>query len=93
MRGERTVQNSQNRTIRSLDHLQNSGSTARVLNLRDVTLRMAGDPDFMTRPLFKNPDLNRAIIVKHRLRSNETEEFSCRGRRRPRSCCRSTSTT
>lgn len=76
MRGDRSVQNSQSRTIRSLDHLQNSGSTARVLNLRDIHLRMSGDPDFLARPLFKNPDLNRAIIVKHRLRSNETEEFT-----------------
>ena len=76
MRADRSGPNNQNRTIRSLDHLQNSGSTARVLNLRDVTLRMGSDPDFLARPLFKNPDLNRAIIVKHRLRSNETEEFA-----------------
>lgn len=74
MRGDRPIQNSQ-RAIRSLEHLQSSGSTARVLNLRDIALRMAGDPDFIARPLFKNPDLNRAIIVKHRLRSNETEDF------------------
>ncbi len=65
----------QSRAIRSLEHLQNSGSTARVLNLREITLRMEGDPDFLIRPLFKNPDLNRAIILKHRLRSNENEEF------------------
>ncbi len=76
MRAERSVQTSANRAIRSLDHLQNSASTARVLNLREVTLRMAGDPDFQARPLFKHPDLNRAIIVKHRLRSNEAEEFT-----------------
>lgn len=64
-----------NRAIRSLEHLQSSGSTARVLNLRDLHLRLSTDPDFLARPLFKNPDLNRAIIVKHRLRANETEEF------------------
>ena len=73
MQGVRVV--SKDRAIRSLEHLQHSGSTARVLNLRDITLRMGGDPDFIARPLFRNPDLNRAIIVKHRLRSNETEEF------------------
>ncbi len=67
---------SRDRAIRSLEHLQNTGSTARVLNLRDITLRMGGDPDFMARPLFRNPDLNRAIILKHRLRNNESEEFS-----------------
>jgi len=66
---------SKDRAIRSLEHLQNTASTARVLNLRDVTLRMGADPDFIARPLFKNPDLNRSIIVKHRLRSNETDEF------------------
>jgi len=66
---------SKDRAIRSLEHLQATASTARVLNLRDITLRMGGDPDFIARPLFKNPDLNRSIIVKHRLRSNETEEF------------------
>ncbi|MDR3509058.1 MAG: hypothetical protein P4L64_14290 [Caulobacteraceae bacterium] len=66
----------QQRAIRSLEHLQNSASTARVLNLREVAQRMSADPDFMARPMFKNPDLNRAIIVKHRLRSNELEEFT-----------------
>jgi hypothetical protein len=66
---------SKDRAIRSLELLQATGSTARVLNLRDITLRMAGDPDFIARPLFKNPDLNRSIIVKHRLRSNESDEF------------------
>ena len=74
MRPERSSQN-QNRAIRSLEHLQSSGSTARVLNLRDLTMRRSSDPDFLARPLFKNPDLNRSIIVKHRLRSNETEDF------------------
>jgi hypothetical protein len=74
MRPERSNPN-QNRTVRSLEHLQNSGSTARVLNLREITMRLSGDPDFLARPLFKHPDLNRAIIVKHRLRSNETEDF------------------
>jgi hypothetical protein len=66
---------SKDRAIRSLEHLQHTASTARVLNLRDITLRMGGDPDFIARPLFRNPDLNRSIIVKHRLRSNETDEF------------------
>ena len=66
---------SKDRAIRSLEHLQATASTARVLNLRDITLRMGGDPDFLAKPLFKNPDLNRSIILKHRLRSNEVDEF------------------
>lgn len=66
---------SKDRAIRSLEHLQGTASTARVLNLREVSLRMGGDPDFLTRPLFKNPDLNRSIIIKHRLRRNEADEF------------------
>jgi hypothetical protein len=61
---------------RSLEHLQNSASTARVLNLREVALRMRENPEFTAKPFFKNPDLNRSIIVKHRLRTNEFDQFS-----------------
>ena len=65
-----------NSPTRSLEHLQNSASTARVLNLRHVAMRMRDDPEFSARPFFKNPDLNRSIIVKHRLRANEFDQFS-----------------
>lgn len=63
------------RSIRSLEHLENSASTARVLNLRLVKQRKAKDPDYQAHPLFQNSALNAAIIVKHRLRGNEADVF------------------
>ena len=64
------------RAVRSLEHLENTASTARVLNLRAIALRYRDDKDYLARPLFHNPSLNKAIIVKHRLRQNEHEEFA-----------------
>ena len=63
------------RSVRSLEHLQTSASTARVLNLRTVGRTKGGDPEYVARPLFKNPSLNTSIIVKHRLRGNELDQF------------------
>lgn len=66
----------QDRSIRSLARLQNSGATSRVLNLIRVE-RLHGDSEeHRTRPMFKNRLLNRAIYVKHRLRDNERELFA-----------------
>ena len=64
------------RSVRSLEHLQTSASTARVLKLRTVGRTKGGDPEYAARPLFKNPSLNTSIIVKHRLRGNELDQFS-----------------
>lgn len=63
------------RPVRSLENLENTASTARVLNLRAVAVRFHADPEYRARPLFRNPSLNKAIIVKHRLRQHEHEEF------------------
>jgi hypothetical protein len=63
------------RSVRSLEHLETSASTARVFNLRVVAKRKSNDPDYKARPLFKNQALNTSIIVKHRLRGNEVELF------------------
>lgn len=63
------------RSVRSLEHLEHSGSTSRVLNLRLVGRQKRGDPEYSARPLFKHPALNTAIIVKHRLRPNEIDQF------------------
>jgi hypothetical protein len=63
------------RSVRSLEHLETSASTARVLNLRAVHKRKAGDPDYLANPLFRNHALNTSIIVKHRLRGNEIDQF------------------
>jgi hypothetical protein len=61
---------------RSLSFLENSASTARVLNLRKVFTDFSEDPAYQKAPFFGNSVLNRSLIVKHRLRSNERHDFS-----------------
>jgi hypothetical protein len=63
------------RTVRNLSHLEESASTARVLNLLRVYRRRRNDPTYSENPLFQNPTLNRSIILKHRLRRNERDLF------------------
>lgn len=62
--------------IRSLSALENSASTARVLNLRKVFADFGDDDDYKKSPFFKNPSLNRCLILKHRLRGNERDDFT-----------------
>jgi hypothetical protein len=64
------------RSIRNLEQLENSASTSRVLNLRMVYRTHGGSPDYAEKPLFQSPSLNTSIIVKHRLRGNEAEQFN-----------------
>jgi hypothetical protein len=75
------------RSVRSLENLTQSASTARILNLMHIW-RQSGDPasrlydpEWAEKPLFANGSLNKSIIVKHRLRRNETEAFGVGGRR------------
>jgi hypothetical protein len=63
------------RSIRSLEFLETSASTSRVLNLRALQRRKTQDPDYLARPLFQNPALNSSIIIKHRLRPDEYDQF------------------
>ena len=63
------------RTVRNLAHLEESASTARVLNLLRVYRRQRNNPAYNDNPLFQSPTLNRAIILKHRLRRNERDLF------------------
>jgi hypothetical protein len=63
------------RTVRRLTALQESASTARVLNLAGTLRRNAADPSALTPPFFDHPLLNRCIILKHRVRPNEAEAF------------------
>ncbi len=60
---------------RSLNALENSASTSRVLNLRKIYLESAEDPTYEKHPFFQNPILNRSLILKHRLRGNERDDF------------------
>lgn len=61
--------------VRSLEHLENTASTARVLNLRAIAIRFQADEEYKARPFFDHPALNKAIIVKHRLRPHEHDDF------------------
>jgi hypothetical protein len=63
------------RSVRSLRKLQRTGSTSRVLNLLAITERMeatGGEPE---PPFFASPMLARSLIIKHRLRQDETFLF------------------
>ncbi len=59
------------RSVRLLTALEGSASTARVLNLVATHRKYPNDPDVAQAPFFKNRLLDRAIILKHRLRPNE----------------------
>src|SRR5579875_2319907 len=61
--------------FRNLALLDQTASTARVLNLRHTCLRHGADPEVKLRPFFANLALNRAIVVKHHLRGNDLEAF------------------
>jgi len=64
------------RSVRSLEHLERSASTSRVLNLRSIGQRWGRDADYKKRPFFQSSALNTSIIVKHRLRGDELDQFS-----------------
>jgi hypothetical protein len=63
------------RTVRRLSELQESASTARVLNLAGAAIRHADDPESLLPPFFNHPLMNRCIVLKHRIRANEAELF------------------
>jgi hypothetical protein len=64
------------RSIRRLTALENSASTARVLNLLATHRRFPDDEELARNPFFKNRLLNRSIILKHRLRPHEYANFA-----------------
>lgn len=63
------------RNVRSLIALQESASTARVLNLVATRRQAKLDPSLNERPFFENSNLNGSIIVKHRVRPHEMDLF------------------
>jgi len=69
------IRNVTDRTIRSLVALQQSASTARVLNLVATHKRLRGDETLEARPFFQNRLLNHGLVVKHRVRPHEREQF------------------
>jgi hypothetical protein len=63
------------RSIRSLIHLENSASTARVLNLLSNWRRHKDKPEYSAQPFFQNKALNRAMILKHQVKRDEIDLF------------------
>ncbi|CAL4866354.1 hypothetical protein MMA231_00594 [Asticcacaulis sp. MM231] len=65
-----------NRDVRSLANLGDTASTSRVLNLAQVYATSAREKDYLLKPFFRDSQLNKCILVKHTLRSNERELFT-----------------
>lgn len=57
--------------VRSLEMLHQYGSTSRVLNLLRVNELNNAQKEYSRAPMFLNPKLNKTLIVKHRLRTDE----------------------
>lgn len=62
-------------SARSLANLETSASTARVLNLLHVWRANKHDLEYQARPFFEDQTLNKALIIKHRLRHDEESLF------------------
>jgi hypothetical protein len=63
------------RTNRFL-HALSGAATSRVLNLASIAVANVQNPDHRSQPLFSSPVINSAILLKHRVRSDETYLFS-----------------
>ena len=63
------------RSVRFLDALRGA-STSRVLNLHKIARDNIGNPEHAAKPLFRSPVINRAFIIKHRTRSDESYLFT-----------------
>ena len=64
------------RLVRNLANLQASASSSRTLNLVKINLKSSNTPEYVEHPFFKNPLLNKCIILKHRLRRDELDAFA-----------------
>jgi len=65
-----------NDQIRSLASLDNVISSSRVLNLNKIYKMQRNSAEYTSKPLFSNNLLNRSILLKHRLRENERNQFA-----------------
>ena len=63
------------RSFRSLSGLEKTASTSRVLNLAAIASQNVGDPEYESAPFFKAAALNGAVIIKHRIRTDEQYIF------------------
>lgn len=62
------------RSIRSLSGL-GTASSSRVLNLAAISIAQVDNPLHQSAPFFESPIMNSAIILKHRLRADESYLF------------------
>jgi len=69
------VASTNERIYRSLRGLEKTASTSRVLNLAALAVRHHGNPEHSEKPLFRSTILNGAVILKHRLRTEEVDLF------------------
>ncbi len=63
------------RSVRFLSAL-GGASTSRVLNLFRIAADNAENPEHLEKPLFVSPIINKAFLLKHRTRADETYLFS-----------------
>ncbi len=61
---------------RDLSLVRESAATTRVLDLAFIKKCHGENPEYLQRPLFRNPQLNASIIMKHALRAHERNLFS-----------------
>lgn len=66
---------SSDRTYRSLQGLERTASTSRVLNLAALAQKYGDDPEHRAAPFFTSPALSAAVIIKHRVRADEATLF------------------
>ncbi len=66
---------SSDRSIRFLGALGRA-STSRVLNLFRIAADNADNPEHAARPLFASPIINKAFLLKHRIRADESYLFT-----------------
>ncbi len=64
--------------VRSLNALVAEASSARVLDLASLAAEKPTDKDYVARPMFLHPVLNRAILVKHNGGSPDSDPFAPR---------------
>ena len=74
--GRSAVSTVTNRDVRNLANLGETAATSRVLNLSQIHLMSSRDKDYQMKPFFRDSQMNKAILVKHTLRSNERDLFS-----------------
>ncbi len=63
------------RTVRFLSAL-GGASTSRVLNLFRIAADNAANEEYLEKPLFLSPIINKSFLVKHRTRADETYLFA-----------------